>query len=120
MLGKSWETKCSKNLNENGAPCNIDWSDKTIEIEQTHEQPVINKTAHIKEEVVVRKDVSDRVETIKDSVCRKEVDIDQADSVVLREYGLQQMCPRAKVLYHRQCGWYSICLRTGRQKRNFS
>ena len=75
-------------LNETATPGNIDWSDKTVEIEETHEQPVINKTAHVKEEVVVRTDVTDRVETIKDSVRRQEVDIDHADSVAAKEYGL--------------------------------
>lgn len=75
-------------LNENDAPGSIDWSEKTIEIEETHEQPVINKTAHIKEEVVVRTDVTDRVETIKDSVRRQEVDIDHADSIAAKVYGL--------------------------------
>lgn len=59
---------------------NVDWEEKTIEVAETHEQPVINKTAHIKEEVVVRKDQSERVENITDSVRRQEVDIDHADT----------------------------------------
>lgn len=63
-------------VNEPGAPNSIDWSEKTVEIAESHEQPVINKTAHVKEEVVVRKDITDRVETVKDSVRRQEVDID--------------------------------------------
>lgn len=54
----------------------VDWSEKTVEVAETHEQPVINKTTQVKEEVVVRKDVNDRVETINDSVRRQEVDID--------------------------------------------
>ncbi|HBV90269.1 MAG TPA: stress response protein ysnf, partial [Pantoea sp.] len=50
------------------------------EVEETHEQPVINKTAEIIEEVVLRKETSDRVETINDSVRRQEVDIDHAST----------------------------------------
>lgn len=60
----------------------VDWEEKTIEVAETHEQPVINKTAHIKEEVVVRKDQSERVENVTDSVRRQEVDIDHADEGV--------------------------------------
>ena len=65
-------------LSETGAPDQVDWSEKTIEVEETHEQPVVNKTAQIIEEVVLRKEQSDRVETINDSVRRQEVDIDRA------------------------------------------
>ncbi|MDT0177662.1 YsnF/AvaK domain-containing protein [Enterobacter sp. BRE11] len=64
---------------------NVDWEDKTIEVAETHEQPVINKTAHIKEEVVVRTDQSEHVENITDSVRRQEVDIDRADSHLAKD-----------------------------------
>ncbi|MDU7867508.1 MAG: YsnF/AvaK domain-containing protein, partial [Pantoea sp.] len=67
-------------LSETGAPDQVDWSEKTIEVEETHEQPVVNKTAQIIEEVVLRKEQSDRVETINDSVRRQEVDIDRAST----------------------------------------
>lgn len=59
-------------------PEGVDWSEKTVKIEESHEQPVINKTAHVKEEVVVRKDVNERTETVSDSVRRQEVDIEHA------------------------------------------
>lgn len=65
-------------VNEAGSPDNVDWSEKTVEVEESHEQPVVNKTAQIIEEVVLRKEESDRVETINDSVRRQEVDIDHA------------------------------------------
>lgn len=67
-------------VNESGSPTHVDWSEKTVEVEETHEQPVINKTAEIIEEVVLRKETSDRVETINDSVRRQEVDIDHAST----------------------------------------
>lgn len=59
-----------------------DWSDKTVDVEETHEQPVINKTAQIKEEVIVRREQSDRIETINDSVRRQEVEIDHPSEVI--------------------------------------
>lgn len=65
-------------VNETGSPDQVDWSEKMVEVEETHEQPVVNKTAQIIEEVVLRKEASDRVETINDSVRRQEVDIDHA------------------------------------------
>jgi len=67
-------------VSETGSTANVDWSEKTVEVEETHEQPVINKTAEIIEEVVLRKEASDRVETINDSVRRQEVDIDHAST----------------------------------------
>lgn len=59
----------------------MDWSEKTVEVAETHELPMINKTVQVKEEVVVRKDHSERVETVIDSVRRQEVDIDHAGAV---------------------------------------
>lgn len=71
-----------RSINEPALTGDVDWSEKTVEVAESHEQPVVNKTANVKEEVVVRTDGSDRTETINDSVRRQEVDIDKntADS----------------------------------------
>ncbi|WP_072927948.1 YsnF/AvaK domain-containing protein [Nissabacter archeti] len=58
----------------------IDWSEKVVEVTETHEQPVVNKTAKIVEEVVVRKDESSRVETINDTVRRQNVEVEHVDA----------------------------------------
>lgn len=55
----------------------VDWSDKTIEVEESHEVPVVSKTAHIREEVGVRSEGTERVETVKDSVRRQEVKVEK-------------------------------------------
>lgn len=55
----------------------IDWTDRTIEVTETAEQAVVNKTARIAEEVVIRKRGSDRVETIRDTVRRQELDVER-------------------------------------------
>lgn len=69
----------------------IDWSEKTIEVAESHEQPVINKTARVTEEVVVRKDTNQRVETVSDTVRRQEVDIDKAGTTTdVRNPGLTE------------------------------
>ena len=68
-------------LTQHASPDDVDWSEKTVEVAETHELPVINKTVQVKEEVVVRTDQSERVETVNDSVRRQEVDIDHAGAV---------------------------------------
>lgn len=69
-------------LSRTPSPDSPDWSEKTIEVEETREQPVISKTAQIKEEVVIRREQSDRDETIHDSVRRQEVDIAHPGDVI--------------------------------------
>jgi uncharacterized protein (TIGR02271 family) len=54
-----------------------DFTDKTIEMTETSEEAVISKTARVTEEVSLRKEASDRVETVKGTVRRDEVEIEQ-------------------------------------------
>jgi uncharacterized protein (TIGR02271 family) len=51
--------------------------DETIEIAETAEEAVVSKRARVVEEVVVRKDVDEHTETVRGTVRRKDVDIDQ-------------------------------------------
>ena len=55
----------------------IDWTDRTIEIIETVEQPVISKSTHIAEEVVIGKKGTERVETVKDTVRRQQVEVER-------------------------------------------
>jgi uncharacterized protein (TIGR02271 family) len=55
----------------------IDWSDSTVEVRETAEQAIISKSAHIAEEVVVGRAGSDRVETVRDTVRRQEVEVER-------------------------------------------
>ena len=59
---------------------NVDWSDRTVEVTETAETPVVSKTSRIVEEVVVGKEGSDRVETVKDKVRRQQVEIEKQPS----------------------------------------
>lgn len=57
-------------------PANVtdtDWSDKTIEVTDTIEEAVVDKTAHVVEEVLIRKQGSDRTQTVHDTVRRQQV-----------------------------------------------
>ena len=51
------------------------FQDRVIEVKETDEEAVVGKTTHVAEEVVVRKDATDRVETIHDTVRREDVEI---------------------------------------------
>jgi len=55
----------------------VDWSEKTIEMTDTHEEPVLSKSVHLAEEVRVGKKATDRVETIRDKVRRQDVEVER-------------------------------------------
>ncbi len=55
------------------------FEERTVEVHQTAEEPVVSKTARVAEEVVVRKDVTERTETVRDDVRREEVEIQKPD-----------------------------------------
>lgn len=49
----------------------------TVELREMAEEPVVSKTAHVVEEVVVGKEVSQETANIKDSVRRTDVEVEQ-------------------------------------------
>jgi uncharacterized protein (TIGR02271 family) len=55
----------------------IDWADGTIEVIETAEHALANKTARIVEEVGLRKVGADHVETIRDKLRRQQVEIER-------------------------------------------
>ncbi len=55
----------------------IDWADTTVEVRETAEEAVVSKSARIAEEVVVGKTGSDRVETVRDTVRRQQVEVEK-------------------------------------------
>jgi uncharacterized protein (TIGR02271 family) len=55
------------------------FKERSIELTETDEEAVIAKEARVVEEVVVRKDVEERVETVRDTVRRTDVDVQQLD-----------------------------------------
>ncbi|HFZ8996744.1 TPA: YsnF/AvaK domain-containing protein [Citrobacter freundii] len=64
-------------INEPGYLNDVDWSEKTIEVEESHEVPVVNKTTHVREEVGIRTETTARDETVRDTVRRQEVEVDK-------------------------------------------
>lgn len=51
--------------------------DETIEVTETAEEPVVSKRARVVEEVTVHKDVEEHTETVRDTVRRTDVDVEQ-------------------------------------------
>ncbi len=66
-----------RNVTDPTALRDVDWSDKTIEVTETAEQAVVTKSARVAEEVVIRKEGTDRVETVRDTVRRQQVEIER-------------------------------------------
>jgi len=58
-----------------GSPEDL-FQERTVEVAERAEEPVVAKEARVKEEVRVRKTSADRVENIDDTVRRTEVDVD--------------------------------------------
>ena len=52
------------------------FQERTIEVEERGEEAVVSKEARVVEEVVVRKDVEQRTETVSDTVRKTEVDVE--------------------------------------------
>jgi uncharacterized protein (TIGR02271 family) len=50
---------------------------ETIEVTETAEEPVVRKRARVVEEVTVHKDVEEHTETVRDTVRRTDVDVEQ-------------------------------------------
>ena len=57
------------------------FQERTIEMEEIDEEAVVGKTARVVEEIGIRKDVSDRTETVRDTVRSTKVDIEDGRTV---------------------------------------
>ncbi len=64
-------------VTDNRPVSDADFTDKVIEMTETSEEAVVSKTARVIEEVSLRKDASDHVEMVKDTVRRDEVEIEK-------------------------------------------
>ncbi len=57
------------------------FQERTIEVRETEEVPVVEKQAFVREEVGLRKEVDERVETVSDTVRRTELDVTEASGL---------------------------------------
>ena len=58
----------------------VDWEDRTIEVVETAEQALVNKTARVVEEILLKKVGSERVETVHEKLRRQQTEIQQIDA----------------------------------------
>jgi stress response protein YsnF len=57
------------------------FQERTIEVEERSQEAVVSKEARVTEELVVRKDVEERTETVSDTVRRTEVEVEDERNV---------------------------------------
>jgi uncharacterized protein (TIGR02271 family) len=63
----------------------VDWSEQTIEVMETAEQPVINKTVRVSEEVVIRRKGSDHIETVHDTVRQQQLEVERVPAEAVKK-----------------------------------
>ncbi len=56
---------------------NADFNDKTISMTEMNEEAVVSKTARVVEEIGLHKEASDRVETVRDTLRKDDVEVEQ-------------------------------------------
>ncbi len=61
---------------DRAAKVDADFRERVIDAEASSEQAVVSKEARVKEELVVKKDVEQRTETVSDTVRSTKVDIE--------------------------------------------
>ncbi len=74
---------------------NADFTDKTIELTETAEEAVVSKTARVVEEVSLGKTATDRTETIRDTIRKEEVEIEQLPGDAVKTSASGTLDPRA-------------------------
>ena len=60
-----------------GRPATDSFSEKTVEMTSTGEEAVVGKTSRVVEEVGLRKEATERVETVRDTVRKEQVEVEQ-------------------------------------------
>lgn len=66
-----------RRVDPNRQATDADFQERVVELRETDEEAVVSKQTQITGEVVVRKDVEEREQTISDTVRRTEVDVDK-------------------------------------------
>jgi stress response protein YsnF len=57
-----------------------DFSDKVVEMTELNEEAVVGKTVRVKEEVSLRKEAGEHVETVKDSIRSQELEVERVST----------------------------------------
>lgn len=62
------------------------FEEKTIEAQETHEEPVVSKEARVVEEVELHKEADEHTETVHDTVRRTDVEVEQLDDEFRQDF----------------------------------
>jgi uncharacterized protein (TIGR02271 family) len=68
----------------------LDQQQQSAELREIDEEPVVEKRVVVKEELVIRKDVEERTETIRDTVRRTDVDVEETSGSINTTNSLDQ------------------------------
>ena len=78
-----------------GRPVTDDsFGEKTIEMTEMAEEAVVSKTARVVEEVALRKEAVERVETVRDTVRKEEIEVEQLPGEAVRNAATQTSKPK--------------------------
>ncbi len=78
-----------------GRPVGDDsFGEKTIEMTETVEEAVVGKTARVVEEVRLRKEAAERVETVRETVRKEEIEVEQLPGEAVRDAATQIAKPK--------------------------
>ena len=78
-----------------GRPVTDDsFGEKTIEMTEMSEEAVVSKTARVVEEVALRKEAVERVETVRDTVRKEEIEVEQLPGEAVRNAAMQTSKPK--------------------------
>ena len=69
------------------------FTEQTYEFTETDEEAVVAKEAHVVEEVIVNKDVEERTQTVRDSVRRTDVEVEQLSGSSASSYSVDESDP---------------------------
>ena len=67
---------CERQLTDSDVEAGGLFTERVFEIAEMREEPVVTKSAVVREEVIVRKTVKERTETVRDTVRRTEVEVE--------------------------------------------
>jgi uncharacterized protein (TIGR02271 family) len=73
-----------RSISDAGYLNDIDWCEETIEVTETAERPVVNKTVRVTEEVVIRRRSSDHIETVRDTVRRQQLEVEKLSAETIK------------------------------------
>jgi len=68
-----------KALSDPKAFADVDWADDEIEVVETAEHALVNKTARVVEEIALKKVGTDHIETIHEKLRRQQAEVEKLD-----------------------------------------